>query len=357
MLMVVEAFHQEFSMQKLRFRMACLAFLTLIHLLCLTGQAAASPIEEQSRALERASQSVLGVRAVAVEGARTARTLGREREGSGVLIDRKGLVLTIGYLVLEAEHVELTTHDGRRLPARVVAYDLATGFGLVQALAPLALEPAPLGDIARIQDREPLLVVSGSREGSNIGIATLASRRAFSAYWEYHLDEALYTTPARRDHAGAGLFNHQGELLGVGSLMLPEVRDAAIPGAARQAGNLFVPASLLQPVLSELLAQGRSSASLRAWIGLNCTEADGQVRIARVAEDSPADVAGLAAGDRIVAIDGIPVGALAVLWKTLWAQQPAARQVELDILRQGQPMRITVYSVDRAWTLRRAEGV
>lgn len=313
----------------------------------------ASSIEAQSRALQRASESVLGVRTQAVEDARSLATLGRDRQGSGVLIGPDGLVLTIGYLVLEVEQVELSTHDGRRIPARVVAYDQATGLGLVQALAPLGLDPAPLGDATRASLREPLLMASGGERGE-VAMATLASRRAFSAYWEYHLDAALFTAPPRRDHAGAGLFNSQGELVGVGSLL---VADAAEPGAPRQPGNLFVPVDLLKPVLAELRAQGRSRASLRAWLGVNCTEADGEVRVMRVADDSPADVAGLQRGDRIVAIDDQPVAGLAVLWKTLWATLPPARDVRLDIVREGLPMTVTVHAVDRAWTLRRSEGI
>ncbi len=312
-----------------------------------------SPIELQSLALQRASESVLGLRTQAIDDARSLATLGRDRQGSGVLIGRDGLVLTIGYLVLEVDQVELITHDGRRVPARVVAHDQATGLGLVQALAPLGLEPAPLGDAMRASLREPLLMASGGEQGE-VAMATLASRRAFSAYWEYHLDAALFTAPPRRDHAGAGLFNSQGELVGVGSLLVP---DAAEPGTPRQPGNLFVPVDLLKPVLAELREQGRSRASLRAWLGVNCAEADGEVRVMRIADDSPADVAGLQRGDRIVAIDDTPVAGLAVLWKTLWATLPAERAVRLDILRDGQPLAVTVHAVDRAWTLRRSEGI
>lgn len=310
-------------------------------------------IESQSLALQRASQAVLGVRVQALQDARSARTLGLERQGSGVLIRNDGLVLTIGYLILEAEQVELSTHDGRQVPARVVAYDLATGFGLVQALAPLRLDPAPLGDSAALRPREALLLASGGVQGE-VGMANLTSRRAFSAYWEYHLDEALFTSPARRDHAGAGLFNTQGELVGVGSLV---VADAAGPGAPTLPGNLFVPVALLGPVLPELLARGQSSASLRSWMGVNCVVTEGEVRISRVAADSPADVAGLLAGDRILAIDGQAVDELALLWKTLWAKQPAARAVQLNIRRNGKPLSMTVHAVDRAWTMRRPEGI
>ncbi len=319
------------------------------------ADAAADPsaVEAQSRALERAAHATLGLRSLAVEGAKTLAILGRERQGSGVLIGRDGLVLTIGYLVLEAEQVELLTHDGRTVPARVVAYDLATGFGLVQALVPLGLEPVPMGTAQQAALREPLLVTSGGEQG-DVGMALLADRRAYSAYWEYHLDQALFTAPARPDHAGAGLFNARGELLGIGALM---VSDAAGPGQPAQPGNLFVPVDLLVPVLPELLAQGRSQASLRAWLGVNCVESDGEVRIVRVTDDSPADVAGLERGDRIIAIDGTPVAALAVLWKTLWATAPAARSVRLEIQRGSRRLDVTVHAVDRAWTLRRAEGI
>jgi S1-C subfamily serine protease len=313
-----------------------------------------SAIEVQARALRRASDAVVGVETRAVEDARSLATLGRQRQGSGVVIGGDGLVLTIGYLVLEAEQVELVTDDGRRIPARVVAYDQATGFGLVQGLLPLGLEPVPLGDPARVPKEEPLVVASGGDDGT-VSSAQLTSRRAFSGYWEYHVEGALFTSPPRRDHPGAALFNSRGELLGIGSLL---VNDAAGPDAPRAPGNMFVPVDLLKPILAELRAQGRSRASLRPWMGINCAETgSGGLRVLRVTDDSPADVAGLQAGDRIVGIDGTPVNSLAGLWKTLWATAPAERAVRLDILRDDEPMAVIVNAVDRAKTLRRAEGI
>jgi serine protease Do len=314
----------------------------------------ASPIEAQSRALARASDSVLGVRATAVDGARSAATLGREREGSGVVITDDGLVLTIGYLVLEAENIELLPDDGRKIPGRVIAYDVATGFGLVQALAPLRIEPVPLGISAAASSDEPLMVASGGSDGT-VSIARLLSRRAFSGYWEYHIEDALFTAPARRDHSGAGLFNGRGELLGIGSLF---VADPAGPDAgARGPGNMFVPVDLLRPILTELRERGASSASTRAWIGMNCVERGGEVRVVRVNDDSPADVAGLQAGDRIMRIDGAAVGGLAQLYMRLWSGGAPERAVTLEILREGRPQTLVVQTVDRAKTLRRAEGV
>jgi serine protease Do len=262
-------------------------------------------------------------------------------------------VLTIGYLILEAESVELLTGDERLIPARVVGYDLATGFGLVQALAPLRLAPVPLGDAASLNDAEPLTVASGGADGT-VGIGRLVSRRAFSGFWEYHIDSALFVTPQHDGHGGAGLFNGRGELVGIGSL---RVTDAAGSDAPREPGTMFVPIDLLKPILGELRERGASRQSERAWIGLNCVEQGGAVRVVRVSEDSPADVAGLLPGDRILRIDGTAVGRLEQLWKTLWAGAGAERAVQLDIQREGEEQTLTVQTVDRAKTLRRAQGI
>ena len=328
-------------------------------LLSLAASAQPSAIEVQSRALARASDAVVGIRATAVEGARSASTLGQEREGSGVVITADGLVLTIGYLVLEAEAVEIRPDDGRQIPARVIAYDVATGFGLVQALAPLRIEPVPLGTSSAASREEPLMVASGGNDGT-VSVARLLSRRAFSGYWEYHIDDALFTAPARRDHSGAGLFNGRGELLGIGSLFVadasgPDTPAAAVP--ARGPSNMFVPVDLLKPILGELRERGASRASTRAWLGLNCAERGGEVRVMRVNDDSPADVAGLQQGDRILRIDGAAVMGLAQLYQTLWAGGAPERAVTLEILREGRPQTVIVQTVDRAKTLRRAEGV
>jgi S1-C subfamily serine protease len=320
----------------------------------MAARAQSSAIELQSKALTRASDAVVGIRATAVEGARSASTLGREREGSGVVITADGLVLTIGYLVLEAESVEIRPDDGRRIPARVVAYDLATGFGLVQALAPLRIEPVPFGTSSAATRDEPLMVASGGDDGT-VSIARLLSRRAFSGYWEYHIDDALFTAPPRRDHSGAGLFNGRGELLGIGSLFVTDASGAESGG--RSPGNMFVPVDLLKPILSEMRERGASRASTRAWMGLNCVERSGEVRVMKVSDDSPADVAGLQPGDRILRIDGAAVAGLAQMYQALWAGGAPERAVMLEILREGRPQTIVVQTVDRAKTLRRAEGV
>ena len=320
-----------------------------------TDTATDTDIARTSRALERAQAAVLGLRVTAIEGARSAATLGQRREGSGIVIGADGLVLTIGYLVLEADQVSLLTDDGRTIAARVVGYDVASGFGLVQALAPLGIAPVPLGDAPTLQPGQVLMVASGGAAGA-VSAAQLVARRDFSGFWEYHISGALFTAPARNDHSGAGLFDARGALLGVGSLVMSDVADDRPAGGARQPGNMFVPVDLLRPILAELRTHGRSSASARAWVGINCVERNGGLQIVRVADDSPADVAGLQVGDRILAIDGQAVSTLAALWQTLWIGG-AEREITLDIERDHLPSAMKVYSVDRMATLRRAEGI
>jgi serine protease Do len=332
----------------------------------------------QSQALQRAHQATLGVQVVALDGARSSAVLGQTRSGSGVLISADGLVLTIGYLILEAEQVLLVHDDGRSVPARVLGYDVATGFGLVQALAPLVqsapslvpalaspsmpalarpvLQPVPLGRAQDLLADQPLLIASGG-DGAMVSNAHLVSRRPFSGVWEYYIEGALFTAPPHPDHSGAGLFNPAGELVGIGSLVVNDASGEAGDPAARQRGNMFVPVDLLLPILDELRQRGRSAASQRAWLGLNCTEQDGSLRVVGVNNDSPADVAGLQVGDRILRIDGKAVYALATLWQTLWAGGAAEREVTLDIVRDRLPQTLKVYSVDRMKTLQHAEGI
>ncbi|WP_298831419.1 S1C family serine protease [uncultured Piscinibacter sp.] len=326
-------------------------------LLCLPlgvamAQASRSEFEARTELLERARSAVVGVLSEAVEEAGSIAALGKHRHGSGVVIGDDGLVLTIGYLILEAERVDLIVDGERRVPARIVAYDLASGFGLVQALAPLHVEPVHLGRSAALSPDEPLVVASG-RPDSPLSVVRLVSQRAFSGYWEYHIDAALFTVPPRTDHSGAGLFSLDGELLGIGSLV---VTDAMGPGRGRLPGNMFVPVDLLKPILAEMRARGASRGSTRAWLGLNCTESGGEVHVLRVTRDSPADAAGVQPGDRILRIDDAEVGALETLWKTLW-RDGAERDVTLTIVRDDELQTITVHATDRMKTLRRPQGI
>jgi serine protease Do len=309
-------------------------------------------VEAKIAALERAHAAVVGIRTVAVDHASSSDTLGQVRQGSGVVIGSDGLVVTIGYLILEADDVELELGEGRMVPARVIAYDLASGFGLLQALTPLRVPPVKLGNSTAVGDDDPLMIASGGNSG-DLSVARLVSRRAFSGYWEYHIDGALFTSPPRTDHSGAALFNANGELLGIGSLV---VMDAQGPDKPRMPGNMFVPVDLLKDILPELRSRGTTRNSTRAWLGLNCVEIDGIVRVVRVTPGSPAADAGLQPGDIIVRIEDMDVSGLEGLYKRLW-RDSAERDVMLVISREGVYSSVKARTKDRMKTLRQAQGV
>jgi serine protease Do len=325
-------------------------------LLALGAARAATPepaYQQMIDALTRAHAAVVGVNVTTAEGARSADTLGKQRAGSGVVIGSDGLVLTIGYLMLEADSIQLVTQDGRSVPARPVAYDLATGFGLVRSLLPLrGVAPARLGSAGDLRTGEPLMAAVGGEDG-DVAMTQLVSKRAFSGYWEYHIDTALFTSPPIGNHSGAPLFNQRGELLGIGSLF---VGDAMGEGQ-RRPGNMFVPVDLLKPILAELQQNGSSRASSRPWLGINSTEDDGRVQVVRVTKDSPAQAAGLRAGDVVLEVDGTKVSTLEQFYKRVWSHPKPDEEIQLKVQHGGEVRDVTVKAVDRMKVLVRPPGI
>jgi len=308
-----------------------------------TAEHAAQPDDPAYRALVAATNAVVGVKVKALPNARSNDSLGEERNGSGILIREDGLILTIGYLILEADQVEIVDSSGTTVPASIVAYDHATGFGLVKALAKLAPKPIRMGSSAPVGQMDRLMIVTGGEE-QTISIATVVSRRQYAGYWEYLIDGAIFTAPARMDHSGAALINKDGELVGVGSLF---VMDALTPGE-RLPGNMFVPVDLLKPVLDEMVRTGGQTAARRPWLGVNSLEEDGRVKVMHVNEESPADKAGVMPGDIILSVDGESVDTLEKFYEKLW--RPGAKpgnEVHLTLLHGVGLKEVTVRSIDR----------
>ncbi len=304
-------------------------------------------------ALQRAHAAVVGVQVQTTEGARSAETLGRQRSGSGVVIGADGLILTIGYLMLEAESIQVVTQDNRTLPARAVAYDLATGFGLLRTLLPArGLAPVPLGSVQELEAGEALLAATGGEDG-DIGMTRVVSRRPFSGYWEYHIESALFTSPPIANHSGAAVFNRRGELVGIGSLFVGDTT-----GLGRSLpGNMFVPVDLLKPILAELQQTGTTRKSHRPWLGLTSAEQGGRVQVIRVNKESPADAAGMQPGDVVLAVDGTRVSSLEEFYKKLWDRTSPETEVQLTVLQGSEIRRLTVKPVDRMSTMARPAGI
>ena len=288
--------------------------------------------------------SVVKVRATAVPDARSTPTLGQQREGTGVVIDSKGLVMTIGYLITEAEKVELLTADGKVFPATVVGNDHATGLGLVRALTPLPIKPVDFGQSSATAERELVLIVGFD----GVAPAYIVSKRPFVGYWEYLLDEAIYTAPATVNWQGAALLSRQGKLLGIGSLVVGDAmgKQTNVPG------NMFVPIDVLKPVLGDFIANGRSTAKSRPWIGINTQEVQGNVIVTRVSPESPAEEAGLKTGDVIVGIRGQEIKGQADFYNKLWESGDAGVEILIDVLKGNRIRNQKVKTVDRHQYLR-----
>jgi S1-C subfamily serine protease len=292
--------------------------------------------------LAGALSAVVGVRAAVPADAYTADTLGTERTGNGVLIRNDGLVLTIGYLITEASEVWLTLADGRTVAGHVIGYDQETGFGLVQALARLDLPALQLGDSA---DAVPgVRVVSAGAGGVDHSVAArVVARQEFAGYWEYLLDEAIFTAPAHPFWGGTALIGPEGRLFGIGSLQL----EQAGPDGEGIPLNMYVPIDLLKPIFDDLLTMGQPNRSPRPWLGLYATEVDSRVVIAGVAGKSPAARARLKQGDVVLSVGGAQVSGLAGLFRKVWSLGKAGVEVPMTVYRDGRPVDLTVTSGDR----------
>ncbi|HET9735429.1 MAG TPA: S1C family serine protease [Burkholderiales bacterium] len=297
--------------------------------------------DQRKEDAEELLSAVVQVRAKILPNARSLATLGPRRQGTGVLV-REGYVLTIGYLVIEAEAIEVAGADGKVVPATLAAYDHASGFGLLKLIGPLAGKPLPLGDSASLAEREPAMIASyGGRDG--VSLVYVVSRRPFSGSWEYQLDSAIYTYPPVENWSGAALIGAKGDLLGIGSLV---VADAG--GAGTQSpGNLFVPIDLVKPIMEDLIAKGRAPGPLRPWLGLNAEELRGRLFVARVSPEGPADRAGVKSGDIVMGVGGEEVGSLAEFYRKVWSRGEAGVEVPLRVLQGMQVKDVTVRSIDR----------
>ncbi len=300
------------------------------------------PRPEESRFdLDAAFDSLVQLRAEVPEDAFTAQILGTERIGNGVVIREDGLVLTIGYLITEASAIWLNTNRGAVVAGYALAYDQPTGFGLVQPLGRLRAPALARGCAASCRIGEDVIVAAHGGRAHALK-AKVIEKREFAGYWEYVLDEAVFTAPAHPHWSGAALIGGDGRLLGIGSLMVQE----QVGGRTVQ-GNMMVPIDLLEPILEDLLALGRAKGPARPWLGLYATEIKGHVVVSGLAGGGPAERAGMKAGDLVIEVAGERFAGLADLFRRIWRLGPAGVEVPLTLAREGAVSRVSVRSADR----------
>lgn len=292
--------------------------------------------------LDSTLSSVVSLRANVPDDAFTAPILGTEREGQGVVISEDGLVLTIGYLVTEAEEVWLIGNNGLARPAHVVGYDQESGFGLVQSLGSLDLPALELGNSDPITAGDSVIIAGQGGPEAAVN-AQVISVREFAGSWEYLLDRAIFTVPAHPRWSGAAVIDWSGRLAGIGSLYIQQAAgdDDEIDG------NMIVPIDLLKPILPDLVARGTRSKPPRPWLGMTTAEAEEHLVVAGIAEGGPAMRAGVEPGDMVLGVDGERVSGLSKLFRKIWSLGDAGVAVPLTLHRDSQVVSVTVESAAR----------
>ena len=302
--------------------------------------------------IERARSTVVGIKSLIPADAMTAEVLGTERSGNGVIIRADGLVLTIGYLVTEAETVWITLADGRVLPGHVLGYDQATGFGLVSALARVELPAITLGSSAEAKVGDAV-TLAGAGAASQVVTARIIAKQEFAGYWEYVLDEAIFTAPAHPNWGGSGLIDGMGRLIGIGSLQMQLTTSELKTGGAAKDANMVVPIDLAKPILEDLTTLGRPRRAARPWLGLYATAMGNRIAIMGVAEKGPAKSAGLKTGDLVLKVADKEPDGLAGFFRSIWSRGPAGVVVPMTIYRDGRTFDVSLASVDRGALLKR----
>jgi S1-C subfamily serine protease len=295
-----------------------------------------------------ASDAVVKLSVKAMPEARTADTLGAEREGTGIVIDEKrGLILTIGYLVLEAESILVMTRGSRIYSASVAGFDHASGFGLVRVSGGFSCPAIEIGESSTVRELHTGTVVAHGGAGGN-SAAAIVSRRRFTGWWEYMIEEAIFTAPPRYEHSGAGLLDDSGKLVGIASLWVSDTLEigAAFPG------NMFVPIDLLKPLLDDLISTGRRRGPARPWLGVYSEQHEGHLFVSRTLPDSPAERAGLKRGDVILGVAGETIGGQSDFYYKLWSSGEAGCDVILQVLHEKAVRQVIVRTADRMDYLR-----
>ena len=290
--------------------------------------------------IEQFYESIVSVRSIVPSEARTAASLGVEREGNGVAIDEKH-ILTIGYIVIESESIEIGLPDGRRLPAKLVGYDHTTGFGIIKSIVPLKMPSLKLGDSDNIDSEQDLLILPSPNRGAG-SIVRSVSRRPFTGWWEYFVENPIYTTPSNGLWAGAPILNNNGEILGIGSLFVSE----SVPGVPSP-GNMSVPINILKPILEDLISSGRRRSIIQPYLGISSDDSNDRIIVTRVSDGGPAFEAGIRPQDVIMTINGSQVSNLESFYQEIWKSGEAGVTIKLTVLRKGEIMNFNVKTVDR----------
>ena len=293
--------------------------------------------------------TLVSIQSYIPDNAMSAGMLGTERTGHGIRLREDGLIVTIGYVVTEAEEIWITSHDRRAVPGFVVGSDFESGLALIKPTMPLPGPIMEIGDPSMLGVGDTACI-AGSREANPQAVEVhVVAKQEFAGRWEYVLDKAIFTAPPYESWSGAALLDQEGRLCGVGSLVIQgfEVNET------RRATNMFVPIDLLPPIIDEICEYGRRSTPPRPWLGLLVDDEDDGLIVVGVYRNCPADKAGLRPGDVIIRGGDQPVHSLANMFKTVWSLGAAGINVPLLVLRSSQLQEVVIRSTDRSEFLKK----
>ena len=301
-----------------------------------------APVRAAEPSLDELLSGVVHIKTFINPDGLTRENLGREREGTGIVLDNAGLVLTIGYLMVEAHAAEITTNAGHTVPASVVGYDNETGFGLLQAITPLKVRPMAMGKSSEREDR---------RSGADRGLWRTGRPDARPMWSPSGNSPAIGNTcstrrssPRRRTRPGvAPRYRSRRQ---AGRRRLADRQDTSGKGSGAP-GNMFVPIDQLPPILGDLIAEGHPLQPAHPWLGLNTDEVGGHLVVSRVTPGAPAEKAGMRRGDIIVGVNGETPTSLPDLYRKIWAQGAAGAHVSLDVLHEHERRHVDVLSINR----------
>jgi serine protease Do len=325
------------KISSLKFLITIFLFLISFQNILLSDQKKISTEED----IRKIYQSIVKIDSIVPADARTAKALGTVREGNGVVIDDKH-ILTIGYIVVEAETITITLPNGGVVPAELIGYDHTTGFGILKTILPSKLSSLKIGDSDNLNKEETLYVLPYLTEGAPSAVK-MVSRRSFTGWWEYFLDKPIYTHPMNSSFAGSALINEFGEILGIGSLYVSDAAAKGIPSP----GNLFVPINDLKPILDDLIVNGKRTSDVKPYMGLTSNDDTGKVMITRVNDEGPAAKAGLMENDIILKVNKINIQDTENFYKTVWSQGGPGTLLDFEIERNNQIISLKLTTMDR----------
>jgi S1-C subfamily serine protease len=298
-----------------------------------------APFDATPAFARRAAPGMVSLRVEADPHAPSSATLGAERAGSAVIFDPAGYALTVSYLLLDAERLEVTLRDGRTVPARLVGLDLEVGLGVLKLAWPGPWPAAPLGDSTRVQVGDGAGTLGMTENADLVAVeAQVRAVQGYTASWEYMLDRAFMVAPFNPAFGGGALVDGTGAVVGITSLRLGD----------KPYSNLAIPIEKFLAGRDELLARGRvESRGVRPWIGVYTENAPGRgAMVLGVSPVGPAGPAGFRRGDLIVSVNGRAVASQEEFYTRLWETR-LGEPVVVTVRRESGSRVLTVTPADR----------